>query len=219
MRGAARKRPRTRRRGPRRLGVFLVGLFAGALAIGFVVFASRIDAAQPPDPMPRADGIVVWTGGGGRLETAGQLLEDGHGERLLVSGVNPDIDTARVAELSGVSADQRECCLDLDYAALDTRGNAVETATWASALGYEHIILVTSAYHMPRARVELGHASAGLRVTAVPVRATDARSWWRDGDRARRLLGEYGKFLLSLARGRNSTRDALPEVEAPPPRD
>ncbi|MGB6231509.1 MAG: hypothetical protein WBF53_15445, partial [Litorimonas sp.] len=37
---------------------------------------------------------------------------------------------------------------------------------------------------------------------AVPVQADDRARWWRDGARFRRLLGEYGKYLVSLARGR-----------------
>ena len=215
------RRRRTGHRGAggrRRLAVFLLGLFALLLGGGFVVFAQHVDGLAGEAGVERADGVVVWTGkGGGRLETAGRLLAAESGERLLVSGVNTQLDAARVAELSGLDDDTAACCLDIDYAAQDTAGNARETAMWAEALGYEHIILVTSAYHMPRARLELGHAAPGLRVSSVAVEAPDAGAWWADGARFRRLSGEYGKYLLSLARGRAGEREAIPEPVEPLP--
>jgi hypothetical protein len=105
--------------------------------------------------------------------------------------------------------------IDVDYAALDTRGNARETAAWAEALGYDHIILVTSSYHMPRARVEIGYEMAGLRITPVPVRNEARNQWWNDAGRFRRVGSEYGKYLLVMARGRpkgdNMREPVLPE--------
>lgn len=206
-----------RGRGWRRLFGFLLAMLGGGLAGGFIAFASHVDGLEAPRAIPDADGIVVWTGpGGGRLEQAGSLLEAGQGERLLVSGVNRQLSVDRVARLAGVSADKAECCVDIDYAAQDTRGNARETAAWADALGYDHILLVTSAYHMPRARIEIGHEKGRLRITPVAVRSYASADWWRDWPRFKRLSGEYGKFLLSLGQGRDDAQDAhepvLPEA-------
>jgi uncharacterized SAM-binding protein YcdF (DUF218 family) len=189
--------------GRRRLLGFIVLLLGGSLALGFVSFANHVDAQRTPSSPPDADGIVVWTGpGGGRLETAARLLDEGLGERLLVSGVNPSLSDEALVELLGLSQEKSECCLDVDYAALDTRGNARETAQWAAALGYEHVLLVTSAYHMPRAGIEIGQEMGALQVTPIPVRADDNARWWRDKERFQRLFGEYGKYLLVAARGR-----------------
>ena len=218
-----RKRHRNRFDAPRkgggrgRLAASLLLLLLAAFLGGFFAFARHVDALDVPDNPPKADGIVVWTGkGGGRLETAGELLQRNLGERLLVSGVNPSLTSETVAELAGLQDDLAACCLDLDFAALDTRGNAAETAAWAEALGYEHIILVTSAYHMPRAQLEIGHALDGIRITPVAVQSPERAQWWRDGPRFRRLSGEYGKFLLSLARGREAERGDLPEGDGLP---
>ena len=210
------KRRIKRKGGKRRLFVFVLLLALAGLVGGFLSFANHVDGlATETASVPAADGVVVWTGrGGGRVERAGALLEAGRGERLLVSGVNESLDADAVAALAGLSEDTATCCLDIDYAALDTRGNARETAAWASALGYEHIVLVTSAYHMPRARVELGHTAQGLRVTPVAVTG-DGERWWQDRARFQRLLGEYGKYLVSLARGRSGAREDLPERPLP----
>ena len=189
--------------GWRRLFSFLVTMLTGGFVGGFVVFASYVDSLDPPGDLPKADGIVVWTGpGGGRLEMSGALLDSGLGERLLVSGVNTSLSLETVSRLLGVDNKTADCCVDVDYAALDTRGNARETAAWAEVLGYDHVILVTSAYHMPRAQVEIGHEMARLRITPVPVRNESGSRWWNDSARFRRLLGEYGKYVLAMARGR-----------------
>ena len=137
-------------------------LFMGLLSIlvfciGFITFAHRVETLSPPSAVKKADGIVVWTGrGGGRLTTGGQLLTNKKGERLLISGVNEQNLLEDITQLTGITPKQAQCCVDLDYRAIDTIGNARETASWARALGYEHIILVTSAYHMPRAQLEIG---------------------------------------------------------------
>jgi len=223
-RRAAKSKPSSapRKRGGGKLLRFLTALILGGLVGGFIAFAFYVDSLDMPDDLPKADGIVVWTGpGGGRLEMAGALMEDGRGERLLVSGVNTSLTEARVSSLAGLSQDNAACCLDVDYAALDTRGNARETAAWAKALGYDHIILVTSSYHMPRARVEIGYEMAGLRITPVPVRNEARNHWWRDAGRFRRVVGEYGKYLLVMARGRpeddKDREPVLPEDELATP--
>ncbi|WP_298913378.1 YdcF family protein [uncultured Algimonas sp.] len=206
-------RARKRASGRRRLFGFLLLLLIGAFVGGFIAFASHVDGLDAPADPLEADGIVVWTGpGGGRLEKAGDLLERGLGERLLVSGVNTSLSEDDVADLVGLSARKAGCCMDVDYAALDTRGNARETADWAEALGYRHVILVTSSYHMPRAQVEIGSEMAALRITPVPVRSEAHTPWWKDRDRFERVLGEYGKYLLALARGRSESEAAREPV-------
>lgn len=199
------KNPRRKKRGGvRRLFNFLILLILGGVCFGFVMFAQHVDRLGVPSTIPKADGIVVWTGGGGgRLEMAGRLLSDDRGERLLISGVNDQVDRDDISALTGLTQDVVDCCVDLDYAALDTRGNARETAVWAQALGYEHILLVTSAYHMPRARVEIGREVGRIRITPIAVVHPSQGEWWRDKYRLKRLINEYGKYLFAIAQGRN----------------
>ncbi len=208
--------PQSKRRGWAR---FLTFLCVGTLALlvgGFLAFAQYVDRIQPPKNLPLADGIVVWTGkGGGRLEAGGALLQAKKGERLLISGVHKDNTSEQIAEIAQLSSPLADCCLDIDYAAIDTVGNARETASWALALNYDHIILVTSAYHMPRAEVEIASAAGRIRITPYPVERADARKWYKSADRAKRLLQEYSKLLLSYTRGR--ARDIQPPELGDPP--
>lgn len=199
------KRPQSKRKGWAR---FLTFLSVGTLSLlvgGFIAFAQYVDRLRQPDMFPAADGIVVWTGkGGGRLQTGAFLLEMQRGERLLISGVHEDNGLAEIKDITGLSTELAECCLDLDYEAKDTIGNARETASWAQALDYDHIILVTSAYHMPRAKVEIAAAAGRIRISPFPVERADNRKWYKSADRTKRLLQEYSKLLLAYARGRDA---------------
>ncbi len=210
--------PQSKRKGWARFLTFLGVGTASLLLGGFFAFAQHVDRLQQPDVFPAADGIVVWTGkGGGRLQTGVALLEMQRGERLLISGVHEDNGAAQISEVTGLSAELAECCLDLDYAAKDTNGNARETASWAQSLDYDHIILVTSAYHMPRAKVEIAATAGRIRITPFPVERADSRNWYKSADRAKRLLQEYSKLLLAYARGRDT--DITPPQLSDVPQD
>lgn len=180
---------------------FLIILAICVCIGGFLKFVSIISQPLDEVTLPKADGIVVWTGkGGGRLAAATQLLKDGYGERLLISGINQYNSREDIKGLLSINDELGACCLDLDYAAINTAGNARETYIWAESLGYEHLILVTSAYHMPRARVEMSNAAGWIRITAYPVTSPDTGVWWRDRAQFGRYAREYGKLLRSLLR-------------------
>jgi uncharacterized SAM-binding protein YcdF (DUF218 family) len=166
--------------------------------VGFIFFIKKINNFNTPNPLPKADGIVVWTGkGGGRLEAGAHLLLKKKGERLLISGVNSEISLDKIKEIVAIPEKLSDCCLDLDYEAKNTIGNAYETTAWAKALGFKHVILVTSAYHMPRAEIEMGAATSQIKVTPFPVLNQTEDKWYLDSNRLKRLLQEYTKLLIS----------------------
>jgi uncharacterized SAM-binding protein YcdF (DUF218 family) len=182
---------------------FLFGFAATLLLCGFGVFLYHIHRSAPAQPLAKADGIVVLTGkGGGRLAAGARLLKGGYGERLLISGVNTALSEEKIATLLGTELEQVKCCIDLDYEAKNTIENARETAIWARSLGYETIILVTSSYHMPRAKVEINAAISGIHIIPYPVKSTSAakNSTGKGSGNFNRNLREYAKLLLSYAR-------------------
>ena len=91
--------------------------------------------------------------------------------------------------------------MDLDFAALDTIGNARETASWARNMGYRRLILVTADYHTPRAALVLRAAMPGAQIQTYPVATADldARRWPETYTGARRMIAEYDKYLAALA--------------------
>ncbi len=172
-------------------------------AAGLLAFADRVARSTPPaDPRP-ADGLVALTGGSDlRLRTATALLEHGKGRRLLVSGVNQRVSRGAVWRVTGAAKPLFDCCVDLDFAAANTIGNARETARWARSMGYHSLILVTADYHTPRAVLELRSMLPGTRIDAYPVATPDldARRWAETSGGARRMVAEYMKYLVALGR-------------------
>ncbi len=206
-------KPTPRRKLLSRLGflrfVILVALLA--VLVGFGLFVLSIKRSAPPLSSLNADGIVVLTGpGGGRLETGAELLKAGAAERLLISGVGKSVTPEQIADILFVTDETMACCVDLDFAANNTAGNARETAIWARALGYEHLIVVTSDYHMPRAIVELNHATDGIRLTRYPV--PDGR----DTNRFSVFSREYGKLLVVYARQMGERTERSPKPNPDP---
>lgn len=202
----------------RRFVAFLFGLLTLAFFSGFLLFVRHVENLSTPENVPSADGIVVWTGkGGNRLNTAGNLLENARGERLFVSGINKALSAQDVIKLLEIDDEKGRCCVDLDYEAQDTIGNARETQHWVKSLDYEHIILVTSDYHMPRASLEIRNLSGRVRITPYPVSETHSKAWWKDDIQRKRLFQEYGKLLLTYLRnsGGKSEREAaeLPDLK------
>lgn len=173
---------------------------------GFFEFAERVRAeAEPP---PRAQAIVALTGGSQqRLATGVRLLEDGKGERLLISGVNQIVTDAELYEALDIDPELGRCCIDIGRTAQDTLGNASETTAWARRHRFTRIILVTDDFHMPRSRAELAIAMPEAEIYPYPVRTrwTDPELWRSDVGAAGRLGGEYVKYLV--IRGREALLD------------
>lgn len=180
----------------------LIILAVVALVAGFVVFANRVVEAEPPAD-PRAQGIVVLTGGNARIDGAVRLLAQGRAARLLISGVNPTVRPAELADtLDPDLAAAFACCVDLGKDARDTIGNAAETRAWVTQHGYTSLIVVTNAYHMPRSLAELASALPGVTLVPYPVASPDLHleNWWHDPEPFTFLTREYGKYLLTAAR-------------------
>jgi len=175
-------------------------------AAGLIAFAGRVQQSTPaPDP-EAADGVVALTGANSneRIASALGLLQDGLGKRLLISGVNRDASREDIRNVSKASRRLYDCCVDLGFTAVDTVGNARETADWARSMRYRSLIIVTADYHMPRAMLELRavmrEPEFHLQAYAVPTPSLKARRWWRSPRTARLMVVEYCKYLAILGR-------------------
>ncbi len=177
----------------------LVLLLVACWLAGFVVFMGTVWSARAPRPMPAADGIVALTGGDDRVAEALALLGEKAAPRLLISGAG------RGTYLGDFTADNPHAAtayasrITLGHQATTTLGNAVETAQWVRAHGMRSLIIVTAAYHMPRALLEIHRMLPGIRLVAVPVQPP-AMGHVLTGSTWRLLAVEYCKYLVVRAR-------------------
>lgn len=190
------RKVRRRRPLPRLAATALLAIVV-AFAAGFVVFAAHVSTARPP-AAAHADAIVALTGGSNRIEDAAKLLDAGSAGRMLISGVNQSITADALAKHYGRLAGLFQCCIDIGYEALDTKGNASEAARWVRERGFRSIIVVTSAYHMPRTLTELRRALPEADLVPYPVESdVDLAKWPRNKAILKLLAVEYGKYLLA----------------------
>jgi len=149
-----------------------------------------------------ADGIVVLTGAALRISDALDLLAAGRGRRLLISGVNPATRSREISRLIPEHQRWFTCCVDLDYSATNTIGNAVETRRWARARDFKSLIVVTSNFHMPRAMAELARQLPDAELVPFPVISDKTRveTWWDNPSTARLLFVEYLKYIVAKVR-------------------
>ncbi|WP_245408408.1 YdcF family protein [Zhengella mangrovi] len=182
------------------LGILVI---AAVFVAGFTFFADSVSRMAPPGAIADADAIIVLTGGYHRLDTAIDLLENGHGKRLLISGVNPVTTRTSLRKATGARSALFNCCIDIDIEALDTIGNATESAKWLKRNGYRSVILVTNNYHMPRSMMELKRTAGDIAITPWPVVNTpmDDGRWMVKPAALRVLLTEYTKYVAAMARG------------------
>jgi uncharacterized SAM-binding protein YcdF (DUF218 family) len=178
----------------KRIAIIVVGLYVA----GFVVFVASLPKA--PRDLSHIQGIVALTGGDARLDAAVTLFEEGVGQRLLISGVNPQTTKAVLKKLAHGGA-RFDCCADLGYAAEDTYGNAREAGAWARFHHYRTLLIVTARYHMPRSLSEFRAAMPDMIFVPYPVDpvSIDPHGWWHDPRALRVLHGEYAKYLAATA--------------------
>lgn len=175
----------------------IVWVVIALYVMGFLIFAINLPAT--PAYVRPADGIVVLTGGGARVDAADALLESDCCQRLLISGVHPGTTKAQIRKL--VHAGRRfDCCADLGFEAADTHGNASEAAAWAEAHHYRSLIVVTANYHMRRSMADFSAAMPGIRLEPYPVspEGIDLTKWWRNPHALHLLHSEYAKYLAAL---------------------
>ena len=156
-------------------------------AIGFIVFALTL--GKPAQPQAAAtDAAVVLTGGAGRIEHAMDVMRAGKAKRLLVAGADPLVTKADMARRLPGSNALLKCCVDLGSESVDTRSNAEEAQRWLALHHFRSLRLITSDWHMRRARYEFEKV-LGSRYRLITDGVRSDPSFLT-------LFGEYNKYLL-----------------------
>jgi uncharacterized SAM-binding protein YcdF (DUF218 family) len=166
-----------------RLGAFLLVLYG----LGFAMFGVTLSDPAPADAA-KTDGIVVITGAPGRIEHGMQALGADKGKRLLVAGADPSVTKRDLVHRLRGKRRLVQCCVDLGSESVDTRSNAEETKRWLEKRRYRSVRLVTSDWHMRRARYEF-RRQLGDDYDVMPDAVRTEPGFMT-------LFGEYNKYLL-----------------------
>jgi uncharacterized SAM-binding protein YcdF (DUF218 family) len=162
-------------------------LIALIYLLGFVLFALTLGRPAAAST-PATDAAVVLTGGSGRLEHAVEVLQDGKAKRLLVAGADPSVTKRDIARRLGGSGSLVRCCVDLGSESVDTRSNAEEAARWLARHQFRSVRLITSDWHMRRARYEFRKVLGGQYALVTDAVRTEPSFLI--------LFGEYNKYVL-----------------------
>ena len=156
-------------------------------AVGFVLFAFTLGKPAPANA-PKMDAAVVLTGGSGRIEHALDVVRKGKAKRLLIAGADPSVTKRDLAARIRGSSSLFKCCVDLGSESVDTRSNAEEASRWLAKRKFHSVTLITSDWHMRRARYEFEKVlGSKYKLTTDAVRSEPSFLT---------LFGEYNKYVL-----------------------
>ena len=165
----------------------LLAFLAVLYGLGFALFAVTLGAPAPADT-PKVDAIVAITGGPGRIEQGARLLAEGRAKRMLIAGADPSVREADLLVRLQAPQNLFDCCVDLGSESVDTRSNAEEAKRWMDRHRFKSLRLVTSDWHMRRARYEFNRQfDHDVRIVPDGVKTEPSFTT---------LFAEYNKYLL-----------------------
>ena len=136
--------------------VFLCFLLLAGLAMAsFQQFILTLPKANISLVEP-FNGIVVVTGGQARIQKGLEMLSGGKANKMLISGVGQGISKQLLRESLSLSDEQAlffDCCVEIEFTAIDTNGNAKATIRWMQKHNLKDVLLVSANYHLPRAEI------------------------------------------------------------------
>ncbi len=145
----------------------------------------------------RVDAVVVLSGGLGRVEEGLKLLKAGKGEYLIISGVDKDSDIKSIFFLHDPVDFVDNKRIILEKSSSSTFENARDVKKIVDRRGFKSIILITSAYHIKRARFiffKVLPEDVKIFYHTVSTENFDEKKWWKDRNSTLLLLTEFVKF-------------------------
>ena len=147
------------------------------------------------------DSIVVLTGDKFRISKGMEILSNGIGEKLLLSGVNKNIKLTNIKNEFPKYKNFFDCCVEIENISSNTFENSRETFLWLEKNKYNSVLIVSSDYHIPRAKLEFGKFLNSKNTYYHPVKSNN--NLMAIG-KIKKLFLEYVKYMrtyISLAVG------------------
>lgn len=200
----------------KKCGLFLLGLFLAAAvctATGLFYAADWLSAADQPQ---KADAILVLGGSYSRPFQAAQLYRRGYARKIYISAPERE-SQLQLLDDAGIPFPREEDVVrevllkqGVPAGAIALLGKGmISTATEAQAAralfaeGAPRLLVVTSPYHLRRARMIFSDAlpAADIRMIASSYEPFP-QAWWKSQDAARSVLLELAKIIFYELGGR-----------------
>lgn len=182
--------------------LLLLATLALVWAVGFGLFLYQLYHQAAPSNNIHSDAIVVLTGGDDRVREGIRLLDQGVGNKLLISGAGTGVtveDILRASNYSRLIGDAAfKSRITMGYKAANTKGNAEEASRWTTANNIHSIRLVTAYYHMPRSQLEFHFLMPQLEILEHPVHPEGSEL--SNKEYLKLSFYEYHKFIAVLLR-------------------
>ena len=140
------------------------------------------------------DGIVVLTGDQFRIAKGIELLKRNPSKKLLISGVNKNINQVDIMKEFPNSKNFFQCCIDIGKDAKNTFENIIETFEWMKSNEFTSIIIVTSDYHLPRVKLEINRFIDNQQIFYEAVKTDESDSILR----LKKITLEYIKYIRTF---------------------
>ena len=140
------------------------------------------------------DGIVVLTGDQFRIAKGIELLKRNPNKKLLISGVNKNINPVDIIKEFPSSINFFQCCIDIGKDAKNTFENIIETFEWMKSNEFTSIIIVTSDYHLPRVKLEINRFIDNQQIFYEAVKTDESDSILR----LKKITLEYIKYIRTF---------------------
>ena len=140
------------------------------------------------------DGIVVLTGDQFRIAKGIELLKHNPSKKLLISGVNKNINPVDIMKEFPSSINFFQCCIDIGKDAKNTFENIIETFEWMKSNEFTSIIIVTSDYHLPRVKLEINRFIDNQQIFYEAVKTDESDSILR----LKKITLEYIKYIRTF---------------------
>lgn len=166
---------------------------------GFLRFNDKINHFQP-DNQTHTDAIIVLTGGKNRIKEAVELLNQGLGDKLFISGVSQGISLHDLLKRGDITIrTKRE--ITLDNRSTNTVENAIEATDWMKKNKITSVRLVTSNYHILRSELEFKSQNSEMQILLHPVYSENVSAkWWKNLGSFFLIAAEYNKYLVVYLR-------------------
>lgn len=186
--------------------ILLIVLIALCFGLRFFIYHICTPPVSPPSSV---EAMVILTGGKHRLiEGINLFQEHKNSHKLLISGVHKNIEHDVLRNF--FKEPSFPLHIDLGYEAIDTNGNAQETAQWLIKNNIQSFILVTSYYHMPRSLLEMKRTVQNQSLYPYPLFPSSTKicqNQWKDWVSFKVIILEFLKYCI--IRGKYFLSDLL----------